>query len=291
MHKIDINMTVIIQETVFVYRLKNIKDLKWHTRYHSHGLNLYEIHYFISGEGKFRIGRNLYNIIPGMLFICPPDLPHAVETTINDQPITYYAVLFSINSQDCSEADGVQSLLDKLISGLPVKIGRNYRFFFEELKERSMSVSTMKRNAAVFQLLSFLYILGDGDIPEGEPGNIHIEKALDIMQENIYGYLTLEDIAGKINVTSSYLSRLFKNKLNTAPKKYYTRLKIEAAAALLTDTNMSIYEIAEKLKFYSEYHFSRVFKQYTGLPPGKYRKEQYYRHKNEGERIIERNGV
>ena len=290
MHKIDINMTVRIHETVFVYRLKSIKDLKWHTRYHSHGLNQYEIHYFISGEGKLRIGKNLYNITPGTLFICPPDLPHAVETTINDMPVTYYAVLFSINGKECSGVNDIQALMDKLISRQPVKIGRNYRFFFEELKERSMSVSSMKKNAAVFQLLSFLYILGDGDIPEGEPGNIHVEKALDIMQENIYGYLTLEDIAGKTNVTSSYLSRLFKNKLNTAPKKYYTRLKIEAAAALLTDTNMTIYEIAEKLKFYSEYHFSRVFKQYTGLPPGKYRKEQYYRHNKKGEKIIERTG-
>jgi AraC-like DNA-binding protein len=31
--------------------------------------------------------------------------------------------------------------------------------------------------------------------------------------------------------------------------------------------------IAEKLGFYSEFHFSKTFKQYTGMSPKKYREE------------------
>ena len=60
--------------------------------------------------------------------------------------------------------------------------------------------------------------------------------------------------------------------------KYFTKLKIEAATYMLTDTGMAVYSIAEKLNFYSEFHFSRVFKQYTGFAPTVYRKN--YVHNN-----------
>ncbi|RKX97611.1 MAG: AraC family transcriptional regulator [Spirochaetes bacterium] len=260
-----------LRDIIFVYQLKNAEDIKWHTRHHSHQSKEFELHYFIGGEGHFRVGRALHTVSPGSLFVCPPRLPHAIEARKNDNPISYYAVLFRIE-----EMGELEALLYNAGTKPPRNIGRNYRFFFEELKERSLSSSSMKRQAALHQLISFLYLIGDGDIPRGEPGNIHLEKALDMMQDEVYGRIRLPDLAGKLGITQSYLIRLFRKKLNITPMKYYTRLKVEAAASLLADTSLAIYEIADRLNFYSEYHFSRVFKHYTGTAPSLYRNEQYH---------------
>ena len=54
--------------------------------------------------------------------------------------------------------------------------------------------------------------------------------------------------------------------------KYYMKLKIEAASALLTCTDLSVKEIAAKLSFSSEFHFSKQFKSKTGLAPIYYRR-------------------
>ncbi len=264
-------MFIKLRDIVFVYQLKSAKDIKWHTRHHSHQPKEFELHYFIGGEGHFRVGGTLHTVSPGSLFVCPPRLPHAIEARKNDNPISYYAVLFQIE-----EMRELEALLYNAGTKPPRNIGRNYRFFFEELKERSLSSSSMKRQAALHQLISFLYLMGDGDIPRGEPGNIHLEKALDMMQDEVYGRLKLPDLAVKLGITESYLIRLFRKKLNITPMKYYTRLKVEAAASLLADTSLAIYEIADRLKFYSEYHFSRVFKHYTGTAPSLYRNEQYH---------------
>ncbi|MCD6342547.1 MAG: AraC family transcriptional regulator [Spirochaetaceae bacterium] len=260
-----------LRDIIFVYQLKNAEDIKWHTRHHSHQSKEFELHYFIGGEGHFRVGGALHTVSPGSLFVCPPRLPHAIEARKNDNPISYYAVLFRIE-----EMGELEALLYNAGTKPPRNIGRNYRFFFEELKERSLSSSSMKRQAALHQLISFLYLIGDGDIPRGEPGNIHLEKALDMMQDEVYGRIRLPDLAGKLGITQSYLIRLFRKKLNITPMKYYTRLKVEAAASLLADTSLAIYEIADRLNFYSEYHFSRVFKHYTGTAPSLYRNEQYH---------------
>ena len=92
------------------------------------------------------------------------------------------------------------------------------------------------------------------------------------MQNNVVNDLTLQEITLKLNLSDSYFIRLFKRKMKITPMKYFTKLKIEAAAYLLTDTNLQVHSIAEKLSFYSEFHFSRVFKQYTGFAPSIYRK-------------------
>lgn len=69
--------------------------------------------------------------------------------------------------------------------------------------------------------------------------------------------------------------------MKITPMKYFTKLKIEAATYMLTDTGLTVHSIAEKLNFYSEFHFSRGFKQYTGFAPSVYRKNYVHKkHKN-----------
>ena len=280
-------MLLEIQDIVFVYRMKNPEDIKWHTRHHSHHARQFELHYFIGGEGHFRVGGTLHSVRPGSLFLCPPRIPHAVETAKDEDPISYYAVLFTL--LEVPESEELEALLYSA-SGKPTRnIGRNHRFFFEELKERSRAVSAVRRQAAVYQLISFLYLIGDGSVPVGEPGNVHLEKALDLMQEKVYEKLRLPEVADQLGITESYMIRLFRKKLNITPMKYFTRLKVEAAAALLADTPLAVYEIADRLNFYSEYHFSRVFKHYTGSAPTIYRHEQYHRRHESGELVDEKN--
>jgi len=287
MHKIDLNMLIDLQNIIFVYQLKNAEDIKWHTRHHSHLMRQFELHYFIGGEGHFRVGGTLHNVRPGSLFVCRPEIPHAIEAVTDEEPVTYYAVLFTV--PDSPETADLVEILNNT-AARPKNIGRNYRFYFEELKERSRSVSPVRRRSALYQFISFLYLIGDDDVPLGEPGNLHLEKALDLMQEKVYGRLRLPDVADKLGITESYMIRLFRKKLNITPMKYYTRLKVEAAASLLADTHLAVYEIADRLNFYSEYHFSRVFKYYTGSAPTMYRKEQYHRREFTGETVYDHTG-
>ena len=60
--------------------------------------------------------------------------------------------------------------------------------------------------------------------------------------------------------------------MNTTPMRYYANLRLEAARALVTSTNLSVKEIAAKLQFCSEFHFSKCFKESTGQSPSSYRR-------------------
>jgi AraC-like DNA-binding protein len=93
----------------------------------------------------------------------------------------------------------------------------------------------------------------------------------DMFYNNIYKKINLDDIARKMGFDKSYLIKIFKQKYQITPIKYLLKLKIDAAAYMLENSNLSIKEIAYRLKFYDEYYFSRKFKELKKLSPKEYR--------------------
>jgi len=52
--------------------------------------------------------------------------------------------------------------------------------------------------------------------------------------------------------------------------EYITETRIAAAKEMLEQSNLKVYEIAEKLGYESSFYFSKVFKKVTGLSPREY---------------------
>ena len=263
-------MQITINDAVFVYLLQDDEQIRWHSRTHNHNSNEWELHYFIQGDGSFRNAGVTRQLSPGSLFFSAPNETHTVIPASKTHPLTYYAILFRINHGD----DDFDKLLTEINKNHKnCNIGTNYRFFFEELKDKFLSHNSSRVNSGVHQFISFLYMLSaDSDgFHYSDGSNAHIERSLKIMQNNVFSKLTLEELADKLKLNKSYFIRLFSRKMNTTPMKYFNRLKIEAASSMLISTNLPIYEISEKLCFYSEFHFSKSFKQHKGLPPRDYR--------------------
>jgi AraC-like DNA-binding protein/mannose-6-phosphate isomerase-like protein (cupin superfamily) len=259
-----------IKDAVFVYHLQEPEDISWHGRYHYHGPGEYEIHYFLGGQGSFLNGSRKYVLEPGTLFISPPEVKHRIEASDTEHPITYYAVLMELD-----EADGeIRDLFtDEIRWNRKHAIGDRYRFFFEEIREKTFSEDTLLRRSALHQLVSFIYLLASEDrgADPGHQDNAHIEKALRYMQERVFVKTRLSRLAGRLNLSEEYFIRLFRRKLRTTPMKYLMKLRIEAATSMLISSDALVYQIADRLQFHSEFHFSRTFKRHTGYSPREYR--------------------
>jgi AraC-like DNA-binding protein len=256
-----------IEDIVFVYQLRDKRLAAWHGRLHRHRAGLYELHYFISGEGRFRDRGAIFGIEAGRLYVTPPGSSHQVLTSSPRRPLTYYAVL-----ADASGDEEARALLDSLAEPLgSYPIGTSHRFFFADLVEKGRSTRPELEKAAHHALLSFLYALGGGEGPPRPADNVHVEKALAIMQGSIEGCLGLEEICGRIQLSREHFVRLFSARMGMPPMRYYSRLKIEAAQAMLSSTNMRVLEIADKLGFENQFNFTRAFKRVSGMAPTEYR--------------------
>lgn len=97
------------------------------------------------------------------------------------------------------------------------------------------------------------------------------KKVMNILTENIYNRLKIEDIAEELNYSKSYLFKTFKSQTGSTIAACFMKLKIERAKELLRNSEMSITEISEHLAFDSQSYFTKSFKKITTYSPTKYR--------------------
>jgi len=107
----------------------------------------------------------------------------------------------------------------------------------------------------------------------------HVSKQKQIAQQVIHLIhdrydedLTLQQVADELEVSISQLSRLFKEETGRTFSESLIQYRMQKAADLLENSDMSIKDIADKMRYTNVQNFSRIFKQIVGQPPGEYRK-------------------
>ena len=97
-------------------------------------------------------------------------------------------------------------------------------------------------------------------------------EVLDHIDRHLAGSLHNGDLAAICHCSSDHLVRLFRRVLGVTPAQYVIDRRITAAAEWLAQTDRTLEDIAASAGFVDRFHFSRCFKQRTGLPPAAYRR-------------------
>lgn len=101
-----------------------------------------------------------------------------------------------------------------------------------------------------------------------EARNVKLAMAIRIMENNIEDPLTPDEIAAVVELSTRQLERLFAKYMNTSPKRYYLRLRLEKARDLLRQTSMSVTDLCVVCGFQSLSHFSKSYRAAYGISPG-----------------------
>ncbi|WP_313638260.1 helix-turn-helix domain-containing protein, partial [Paenibacillus sp.] len=83
--------------------------------------------------------------------------------------------------------------------------------------------------------------------------------------------LYLESISDRLGVSPKYVSRIFKEKTGMNITQYVNMVRVNRAKQLLSETDLAISEIADKVGIYSRTTFLRIFKKTEGVTPQSYR--------------------
>lgn len=84
--------------------------------------------------------------------------------------------------------------------------------------------------------------------------------------------LSLSSVAGEFYLNSSYLSRIFKQDTGHTFVEYLTKLRIEKALKLFSETDLKAYEVAQEVGIPDPNYFGKCFKKYTGVSINDYKK-------------------
>ena len=100
-----------------------------------------------------------------------------------------------------------------------------------------------------------------------------VTKSIDYITSHFNSKVTLEDLAAETELTPNYLATLFKQETGVTIMEYLTGFRIDSACALLSRTDYTYLQIALSLGFCTQSYFTKVFREYTGSTPGKYRQQ------------------
>ena len=94
-----------------------------------------------------------------------------------------------------------------------------------------------------------------------------VERAKFLMQENVYGAMSVDEIGEKLGSGQARFYESFKAYTGMTPYQYFIQLKINKAKEALNSSEHSVKEVAYSLGFEDPYYFSRLFKKKTGTAP------------------------
>src|SRR5262249_8451250 len=99
-----------------------------------------------------------------------------------------------------------------------------------------------------------------------------LAAAVRLIREHACEGLRLKDLVHHIRLSRRELERRMRKLLGRSPKEEITRVQMERAKQLLTETDLTAADVAEKCGFSQPKYFNQVFHARMGLPPGAFRR-------------------
>jgi transcriptional regulator GlxA family with amidase domain len=101
-----------------------------------------------------------------------------------------------------------------------------------------------------------------------------LRRVTDFIQANCLRTIRLDELAELVGISASQFSHAFKAATGSSPHHWQMKTRVDQAKTLLLSGDHSLTEVAAETGFADQAHFTRVFRQYTGNTPARWRKHQ-----------------
>lgn len=230
----------------------------------SRKINHHELMLITGGKGSITILNKMYKAEEGMLLYLKPNIFHSIKPDLKE-PLKFISVHFSFVNV---EFDNNKWRIKEEKEGLAlheVQIMHNY-YSIKGLMKSMLDVWYKKFPGyefvckTMFQRILFK-IIRNAEVNAGNYSNsLKVKTVIKFMTDNIDKKLTLSELAKYVNLSPTYLSRVFKKTTGYSIIEFFNKMKIDKAKGLITEGDKKIKEIAEIVGFKDEFYFSRIFK-------------------------------
>ena len=233
------------------------------------------IHYVIKGCGTFKVNDKIYNLKEGDIFILLKGMDVEYLASV-DNPWEYCWIGFS--GSKASEYLNRTSIMDSYVASCK----ENSKIPSIVLNMCEISKNYNPSNSDDILLLNKLYLLLyelTVDFPkpfEYKDKEIHkyIQDAINFINSNYMNSITVNEVAEHVNLSRSYLYKMFIKNLKISPQKYLINLRMYKATLLLKNTKLPIGEVASNVGYSDSLLFSKTFSKYFSMSPLNYRNNQ-----------------
>jgi AraC-like DNA-binding protein len=207
------------------------------------------------------------------LVIINPNVPHT-ETGLNSKPLEY--IVLGISG---AELASVGSFNGQFLILKDTENKELTACIYNVLREMELKnpgyeeVCQAYAEILIIRLMRNIAISAGGR-PQGSSDNPHCVTVKRYIELHFKESLTLDQLAAEAHMNKYYLSHAFKREYGVSPIHYLLSLRIEESKYLLSETDLTMSQIAQVLGFSSPSYFSQVFHRTQGISPKAYRQNQ-----------------
>ncbi|TSB47271.1 helix-turn-helix domain-containing protein [Alkalicoccobacillus porphyridii] len=256
------------EQEVILYESKHQeKDFVQPHSHHTH-----QILYVLNGQGRCRLNHEEFTLKPDSMMVIPPGTEHSILAA------STMTVLILEFSQVLLDTDSQKSLIKPVFS--EAKVWSLTLFSSSEIRQllRKMLYEQSQKNAeyqlGIKLLLSqLLFILMRTNQSAVQPDSNTLRSGWlkEYIDSNFYQITSIEEMAGKMGISSRYMNQMFTEVFDQTPMRYLTEVRLTRVKKMLVETDLDIVTICFEVGFESLSTFYRVFKKQVGVPPNRYR--------------------
>ena len=228
--------------------------------------DFYEIVFVESGEIEVTEDEKVYRLGEGDLILHAPMEFHRIRSSGGTEP-RVLNLSFAAEGRLPEELTGGVFALDAERRAEFLEV---FRFANDTWRQNTAAAAVSAEMQA--RLTLFLLHLEKGRAQEDKTAPVRAYRTLvRLMSETVGDNLSLEEIAARSFLSTSYVKALFHRYAGIGPRAYYNALRLRACCRLLGE-GLSVAEVSERMHFSSPNNFIRFFKSKTGTTPLQYKR-------------------
>lgn len=206
---------------------------------------------------------------PGSLILLCPGVWHRYQA-VKEPHWTQYWVCFSGSYMNHLVREKFFTPKESLYHvGMDLRLLAPFRHLLERLRSSPLGLSQLLASS-VTEILGIALALSRAGC-NSDMGETLVRQAKNILAQSVEEHVDLRELASSLGIGYHQFRHTFKQLTGFAPYQYHLQLRIGRAKQLLAQTEFSVKEIANVLKFDDPYHFSKTFKQHAGMSPTEWR--------------------
>jgi AraC family L-rhamnose operon regulatory protein RhaS len=255
--------------------LRKVTSLKKHRH-----AGAYEICYIERGSVMWWVGKNIYEVKGGDIFVTwPGELHGGIDDVLHpckvywiefDFPKAYRRDWLGVPPQEGKSIyEGLKHLPRRKFSG-PDSLARMLDGVFDALNRPSRLTAPLVR-AGLLGLLAQV-IQSSQEAKSSTPISSSVYAAIERMDKNLEMPLPLPEIAAQIGWSISHFKRQFRVELGVPPGEFYLRRRLAAARQRIEHDGASLASVAACFGFSSSQYLATCFRRVTGRTPSSFRR-------------------
>jgi AraC family transcriptional regulator, arabinose operon regulatory protein len=229
--------------------------------------------YCVKGGGWCELAGQLHTVRAGDLLVLPPGLPHTCGAHVSNPWTIHWALAAGENLRDYMNELGVSPQAPLVWMGDDLQLARLFNEVVRTLEQGTAFPILLHASHTLGHLLAVMIRHRHEQSRDTSDSVQKVAEGIIYMSEHLDQPMRVSALAALANLSPAHFSMLFKEQTGCSTRDYLHLLRIHRACQLLRSSTLNVKEIATRLGYQDQFHFSRQFKAFQGVSPSEYREQ------------------